>query len=240
MVDDMTATFLETKGLSVLRGSKHVIHGLDLEVRPGEWFGLLGANGSGKTSLLRAISGRLAVAGGSCLIAGVELQASRFKRAKAIEFAPTPDTLPKSLSAREIFNLIDDCWEANLGELFGVLDLESFLDRPTGSYSAGMRQRTAIACAFVRGKSTVILDEPFNWLDPVAVFDLKIALGKWVTPTRCLITALHDTSTLVSSCDRGVLLARGEVKMVLDPRMLSKARSNIAAFEKEMIGRLRE
>ncbi len=240
MVDGMNTPVIDVRNLAVFRGSQRVIHSLDLQIYRGEWFGIVGANGSGKTSLLRAISGRLPIHSGSCLINGQEMQASRFLRAEAIEFAPTQDTLPKSLTTRQIFDLVHKGWEANLGDLYDVLGLSGFIDKPTGSYSAGMKQRTAIACAFLRGKKTVILDEPFNWLDPVAAYDLRAVLREWVSPEKCLITALHDTGTLVMSCDRGALLARGAVRVVLEPARLKKAQKDVAAFEAEMILELRD
>jgi len=240
VANEMSTAAISAQSLAVFRGSQKVIRSLDLQIYPGEWFGVIGANGSGKTSLLRAISGRLPIHSGSCLINGQEMQANRFQRAEAIELAPTQNTIPKSLTTRQIFDLVHKGWETNLGDLYDVLGLSEFVDKPTSSYSAGMKQRTAIACAFLRGKKTVILDEPFNWLDPVAAYDLRAVLREWVSPERCLITALHDTGTLVMSCDRGALLARGAVRVKLDPIQLEEAQENVAAFEAEMILELRD
>lgn len=235
----MTGNLVETNGLAVMRGSRKVIHSLDLTIPNGEWFGLIGANGSGKTSLLRAITGRLPIAAGSCRIKGIELQDSRFARAKILEFAPPQETLPASLSSEQIFELLDPEWRQNLGPLFDILGLERFYKQAVRTYSAGMKQRTTIACAFARRMDAVVLDEPFNWLDPLAAYDLREALREWVTPDRCLITALHDTSTLINCCDRGTLLANGDVVFNIDALELEKAQSNPNTFENEMIARLR-
>ena len=235
----MTEYLLETNGLAVLRGYRKVIHSLDLTIAEGEWFGLIGANGSGKTSLLRAITGRLPIAEGFCRIRGIELQDSRFERARILEFAPPQETLPASLSSEQIFELLDPVWRKNLGPLFDVLGLERFYRQAVRTYSAGMKQRTTIACAFARGKDAVVLDEPFNWLDPLAAYDLRKALREWVKPGRCLITALHDTSTLINCCDRGTLLANGDIVFNIGPTELKRAQANPHAFEDEMISRLR-
>lgn len=235
----MSNPFIQANRLCIFRGARKAIRELDIDIHRGEWFGLVGANGSGKTTFLRALTGRLPINAGECRIDGRDLQSDRFKRAEVIEFAPTGDSLPKRLSAHQVFELLDPNWKANLGDMFDILGLHNFDQRPIGSYSAGMRQRTAIACAFVRGKYAVVLDEPFNWLDPVAAHDLRGALREWVTPEKCLITALHDTATLLSGCDRGALLSDGEIVFDLNNEQLTKAKSDMAAFEAEMIARLR-
>jgi len=85
----------------------------------------------------------------------------------------------------------------------------------------------------------VILDEPFNWLDPVAIFDLRQALRGMVDHGLTLITALHDLGTLVSACDAGLMLADGKVAMTLDDNMARTAARDPQAFERDMIGPLR-
>jgi ABC-2 type transport system ATP-binding protein len=85
----------------------------------------------------------------------------------------------------------------------------------------------------------VILDEPFNWLDPVAIFDLREALRDMVAGGLTLITALHDLGTLASACDAGLMLADGKVALALDEDILRAAAQNPQAFERQTIDRLR-
>lgn len=227
---------------TVERAGQPVVHAVDLTVSRGSWFGLIGANGSGKTSLLRAIAGRLPLASGSCWIDGEELAADRAARASRIGFSPPADKLPDALRGRDILELaggkIDDAL-ANLGSLNAALGLSPLLDRWVGDCSAGMRQRLAIAAAFVSGHGIVILDEPFNWLDPVAAFDLRQALRARVDKGLTLITALHDLGTLAVACDAGSLLADGRVATTLDTALLRMAAKDPQAFERQMIDTLR-
>jgi len=233
---------VDLAGVVVERSGQHVVQGVDLTISHGSWFGLIGANGSGKTSLLRSLGGRLPFASGSCRVDGEELAGDRAGRAQRFGYSPPTDKLPDALRARTVLELvggsIDDV-RSRLGKLHEALGLAPLLDRWIGDCSAGMRQRIAIAAAFAGGHTLVILDEPFNWLDPVAVFDVREALREMVNDGLTLITALHDLGTLVSACDTGLMLAEGRVALVLSEDMLRTAARNPQAFERQTIDRLR-
>lgn len=227
---------------AVDRGGHRVVQAIDLTIVAGSWFGVIGANGSGKTSLLRALAGRLPFAAGSCRIDGQELCADRAARAARFGFAPPPETLPDAMRGRDMLMLVGgelDQMLRRLDPLSTALGLPALLDRWIGDCSAGMRQRLAIAAAFAGGQDLVILDEPFNWLDPVASFDLRQALRVMVDRGLTLITALHDLTTLAIACDMGVMLADGQVAMKLDEAMLRAGAKDPHAFERRTIDLLR-
>ncbi|WP_375395335.1 ATP-binding cassette domain-containing protein [uncultured Sphingomonas sp.] len=233
---------IDLAGATVERSGQHVVQGVDLTISTGSWFGLIGANGSGKTSLLRALAGRLPFARGSCRVDGEELGENRAERALRFGFSPPADKLPDALRGRDVLELvggsIDDV-RSRLGKLHEALGLAPLLDRWIGDCSAGMRQRIALAAAFAGGHPLVILDEPFNWLDPVAIFDLREVLREMVDGGLTLITALHDLGTLASACDAGLMIADGKVALALDEDMLRTAAQNPQAFERQTIDRLR-
>lgn len=226
----------------VERNGQRVVHDVDLTVARGSWFGVIGANGSGKTSLLRALAGRLPFAAGSCLIEGEDLAADRASRAQRFGFSPPADKLPDALRARAVLEFVGgdiDGVRSRLGALHSALGLDPLLDRWIGDCSAGMRQRIAIAAAFAGGHSLVVLDEPFNWLDPVAIFDLRETLRVMVDGGLTLVTALHDLGTLATACDAGLMLADGRVAMTLDEDTLQTAARDPRAFERHTIDLLR-
>lgn len=229
-------------GGSVERGGRKVVRDVNLQVAPGTWFGLIGANGSGKTSLLRGIAGRLPFAGGACRLDGEEMAGDRGARARRCGFAPPADTLPDALRTRELLALAGgdrDEIPLRLEPLRVALGLDGLLDRWIGDCSAGMRQRIAIAAAFAPGHALVVLDEPFNRLDPVAAYDLRRTLRSMVDGGLTLMTALHDLGTLAITCDTGLMLADGQVAMTLDEGSLDIAARDPQAFERRTIDVLR-
>jgi ABC-type multidrug transport system ATPase subunit len=233
---------LGTTNLSVLRDGVIAVRDISLSIERGSWFGLIGANGSGKTSYLRAIAGRLEVHGGAVRIDGADHSADHAFRAAAIGYAPDAAMLPPALTGRAVLGIIagdSDRALAAIGSIADALVLAPLLDRRIGACSAGQRQRIAIACAFAAGQDIVILDEPFNWLDPVAAYDLRHALAARVAAGLTLVTALHDLATLSSACQAGALLAEGRVALELDAAALASARTDPAAFEAQTITHLR-
>lgn len=240
MVDRMTSLAVEQ--LRVERNGAIVVDGVGLGVDGGKWCGVIGANGSGKTSLLRAITGRLPAAAGRLLIDGVDHAGDRAARARRIGFAPPIETLPDALRTRDVLRLAGDTLDAaieRLGPLRSALGIDALIDRTIGTCSAGMRQRVAIACAFAGGQDAVVLDEPFNWLDPVAAYDVRMALRQMVERGLLLVTALHDLATLIAACDQGLLLSDGKAALTIDTADLVAARAAPADFERRMIGLLR-
>lgn len=233
---------LRVERLSVIRGASAAIREVTIEAAPRGWFGLIGANGSGKTSLLRAVSGRLPAHSGRILLGDVDLSGDRAARARAIGYAPDPAMLPEALTARAILTLAggdSDTVLAGLGSLAAALEIPRMLDLVIGACSAGTRQRIAIACAFARPTAITILDEPFNWLDPLTAYDLRQALREKVDAGHTLVTALHDLTTLAGACDAGALLAEGRVAFAIDADAIAAARADPLAFERATIEHLR-
>lgn len=229
-------------GASVDRSHVRVVHDVDLSVPVGTWFGLIGANGSGKTSLLRALAGRLPFAAGTCVIDGSDLGEDRRARATHFGFAPPADRLPDALRIRDLLELVGGDVAAaceRLGPVRAALGIDQLLHRWVCDCSAGMRQRAALALAFAGGQSLVILDEPFNWLDPVAAFDLRQALRTLVDGGLTLLTALHDLGTLATACDQGMMLADGRVALAIDHASLAQAARAPRDFERRTIDLLR-
>ena len=233
---------LAINDLNISRNGQPIVHDVSAEIMPASWFGVIGANGSGKTTLLRAIAGRLPIARGNCALFGEECAQDRSARAQAIGFAPPIEHFPASLRLRQLLELagnpIDAQQERN-HELWDALGLLELLDIHAGECSSGMKQRAAIALAFATPCRVVILDEPFNWLDPVAAFDVRAVLARMVSDGLALVTALHDLTTLCGFCDSGMVLAKGRVSLMLDTDMLRAGRHDAARFESELVAALR-
>lgn len=237
-------THLAVENLYVRRGNVSVIAGLDLVVSRASWVALIGANGSGKTTLLRAIAGRLPITGGRIRVDGVDRAGERSALALMTGFALPCEHLPLSLSAAELFAAIT--WgqsravaAVDAAPVFDALALGAHLERPIGTLSAGLRQRVALYGAFLLSPALVVLDEPFNWLDPLVAYDLKLALAQVVQRGTTLITALHDTGSTLSYCDRLLVMNTGAIVHDLAGEALRRATVEPARLEAELVGRLR-
>lgn len=232
------------RNIEIARSGRTVIPSASLTVEAGLWLGVIGANGSGKTTLLRALAGRLPIANGSLEIDGHECANDRSARARSVGIAPEAVDLPSMLTGRQIFCCIDrgfDCdrYNGKLCQLAKALEIENLDQIPMSSCSAGMKQRIAIFAAFLRHQGIVILDEPFNWLDPVAVFDLRTALAALSKSGLTIITALHDLRALCSSCNEAILLKDGEIVLRLDKDEMTSAARTPIEFERQTIRHLR-
>jgi len=225
-------------------GTVNALHDIDLRVDRGDFIALVGANGSGKTTLLRALAGRLPVAAGEIEIDGHARAGDRFARAREIGFAPEIAALPPELTGRDLLSLVARPWAAAIDDpelalLRSALGLDAFWQRRVGTWSAGMRQRLAVYAAFVGGQRIVILDEPFNWLDPVSSFDARRVIADLARRSHLVITALHDIATFIHQCDSGYLLSGGHVALALDAEAIASGRDDFPAFERRLIAELR-
>lgn len=232
---------IQARGVTVRHGSVLAVDAVSLAVPKATWFGVIGANGSGKTSLLRALCGRLPCEIESCRIDGTELGTLPRERAERLGFMVPAEALPGPLTCEQVFSLIEpdrDRWRAKIGAVWHAVGIDRLLARRIATCSAGMRQRIAIGAGLLSGSGTVILDEPFNWLDPVAALDLRIALRTQVESGMTLITALHDMITL-SACDSGILLGKGKIVKTLGPAEIAAGRTEPFAFEQGLIEELR-
>jgi ABC-type multidrug transport system ATPase subunit len=236
---------LSARKLSVRIGAAPVVRAVDLDLDAGAWCGLVGANGSGKTTLLRALAGRLQPDGGEIALFGERCEADPGRRAALIGMTPAAERLPKGLTPTELLRVLDLAADApetdpTAEAIHRALGLDALARTPIGAMSAGQKQRVAIRCAFVGAPRLVLLDEPFNWLDPAVAHDVKAAL-RTITRERgvTVLSALHDTAVLAAWCDEGLLMADGKVAVRFDAADLAQARSDLAGFEASLVARLR-
>ncbi|WP_299056864.1 ABC transporter ATP-binding protein [uncultured Nocardioides sp.] len=228
---------LEVDGVSLRLGDRQVLTDVSLHVPPGRFVGLLGPNGSGKTSLLRCAYRRLRPDAGTVRVDGQDLWTTRPQAVARQVAAMTqdPGTAPETtvletvllgrLPHRRGLRAAHD--EADLDaavralERVGALDLA---DRQVGRLSGGQRQRVLLARTLAQDGRVVLLDEPTNHLDVAHQLDL-VALARRLAHDegRVVVAALHDLGLAAAHCDAlallhdGHLVAYGDPADVLDP-----------------------
>ena len=173
---------LETQGLTKVYGTKEAAKDVDLHIREGQIYGLIGRNGAGKTTIMRMISGLSTPTSGSYSLFGKTGYAMGRALRNVGVLIESPGLYPR-LSARE--NLKIKCIGSGVRargyveELLKTVGLENTdMKKPAGSYSLGMRQRLGIGLALVGDPKILILDEPINGLDPQGIAEIRQTLLK--------------------------------------------------------------
>ncbi|MFF8955787.1 ABC transporter ATP-binding protein [Streptomyces sp. NPDC014894] len=211
---------LTLTGITYETAGRTLLHGVDLDARPGETVGLVGPNGSGKTTLLRCVYGTLRPAAGRVLLDGDDLTALGPKaRARRVASVPQDSPGEFELTVREIVAMgrapHKRFWEQDsasdadaVDDALDRLSITCLADRAFPSLSGGERQRALVARALVQRPALLVLDEPTNHLDiryQLEILGLIRALG------TTSVLALHDLNLAAYYCDRIHVLKAGRV-----------------------------
>jgi ABC-2 type transport system ATP-binding protein len=208
------------------RPKVRAVDGLCLDVRRGEIFGLLGPNGSGKTTTIKVLLGLLHPTSGRVRVLG---RSPRHVRTKSrIGYLPEESYLYPYLTPREtlrfyakLFPMPADERDRRVEQLLDMVDLAGAANRPVGEFSKGMARRVGLAQALVNNPDLLILDEPTSGLDPIGcrqVKDLLLALsrrGKTIILTSHLLADMEDVCDRIGILYAGQLRALGAVNDLL-------------------------
>jgi ABC-2 type transport system ATP-binding protein len=211
---------LETSGLSRSYGRLVALSGLSLSVAAGECVALIGANGSGKSTAVRAIGGLLEPTGGAVRVCGHDPHEEPGAEAARAALALVPDAplLYDDLTVREHLELVtlshgvyDDDVDDRIDALLGRLGLGERADFIPRELSRGMRQKTQLACALVRPARLLVLDEPVVGLDPPSQLLLAALLREAKAAGGAVLLTTHQMAFADGLADRAVMLEEGEV-----------------------------
>lgn len=216
----MTAV-IETSGLTKRYGRAVAVDHLDLTVEKGEVFGLLGPNGSGKTTTILMLLGLTEPSGGTVRVLGFDPFRQPLQVKRRAGYLPDSVGFYDHLSARE--NLAytarlagidaEDARKRGDAALARV-GLADVANKRTATYSHGMRQRLGLAELIVKQAEVAILDEPTNGLDPQATQELLTLIGELRTDGMTILLSSHLLGLVESICDRVALFRRGKVGLV--------------------------
>jgi ABC-2 type transport system ATP-binding protein len=194
------------------------VNDLDLDIRPGEVFGLLGPNGSGKSTTIKMILGLLRPTRGHVAVFGRPPDDVRTKA--RIGYLPEESYLYRFLNAREtldyygtLFRLGRPERRRRTEELLEMVGLRSAARRPVGEYSKGMARRIGLAQALINDPDLLILDEPTSGLDPIGaklVKDIILRLGRAFKKT--ILLSSHLLADVEEVCDRVTILYGGRIQ----------------------------
>ncbi|HOY53448.1 MAG TPA: ABC transporter ATP-binding protein [Opitutaceae bacterium] len=198
-------------------GERVAVAGLDLDVQPGEIFGLVGPDGAGKTTTMRMLTGILPPSGGNAEVAGCDVARDSEKLKDQIGYMSQRFGLYPDLSVAENIAFYADIYgvprrelAARTERLLGFSNLTPFKHRLAGNLSGGMKQKLGLACALIHTPRVLFLDEPTNGVDPVSRRDFWRILYQLV---RDGVTLFVSTAYLdeAERCNRLALLHEGRL-----------------------------
>ncbi len=208
---------IQAQGLTRKFGKLTAVDHLDLEIRRGEIFGLVGPDGAGKTTTLRLLCGLVYITEGKASIAGLDVVTQHDLVKDQIGYMAQRFALYPNLTVEENMNFYADLFgiskterDALTEELLQMTRMEPFRKRPAGQLSGGMKQKLALMCTLLHHPQILFLDEPTNGVDPVSRRDFWAILYQLVKDglTVFITTAYLDEA---ERCNRVGLLHKGKL-----------------------------
>jgi sodium transport system ATP-binding protein len=198
------------------RGDVCAVNGVSFSCRPGEVYGLLGANGAGKTTALRILATILAPTEGTAVVAGFDVAKDPQSVRARVGFLSAATALYGRLSAREMveyFGRLHGLDEATLrlriDQVFTRLEMNGFRDRRCDQLSTGIRQKVSIARTLVHDPPVMIFDEPTVGLDVMAARTIVAFIRECRENGKTVVFSTHVMSEVEKLCDRVGIIHRG-------------------------------
>lgn len=208
---------VRVEGVTKYYGRQRAVHDVSFEIARGEVLGLLGPNGSGKTTILRIITGYLNASAGRVTVAGHDLVDEGLEARRHIGYVPEDAPLYPHMRVAEALEfmgrlkgLVGPALDTALVEVKEQLTLQSVWSRAIGKLSRGYRQRVAIAQALLNRPALLVLDEPTNGLDPRQIIELRELIRRLAEHHAILVTS-HILAEMERVATRVLILLDGEL-----------------------------
>ncbi|WP_425305904.1 ABC transporter ATP-binding protein [Agromyces archimandritae] len=219
---------LAIDGLVKRFGDNTAVDGVSLEVKAGSFTGIVGPNGAGKTTTLSMVTGLLRPDAGTVRIHGIDAWADPNAAKRATGVLPDRLRLFDRLTGAQLLyysgtlrGLSRRTVQERSDDLIAAFGLEDALDRLVADYSAGMTKKIALACAMIHSPRLLVLDEPFESVDPVSAANLTEILERYVAGGGTVLLSSHGMDLIERVCDSVAVIVAGRV---LDAGTLDEVR----------------
>src|SRR6476619_5401052 len=209
-----TEPAVRVRGLTKRFGQTLAVSGIDLDVPRGSLYGLVGPNGAGKTTTLSMATGLLRPDGGTARILGHDVWADPAAAKAVMGISPDGMRLFEQLSGRELLTYVGalrrmprEVTAARADELLTVLDLADDASTVVADYSAGMVKKISLAAALIHAPRLLVLDEPFEAVDPVSGQTIRTILRRYVASGGTVVMSSHVMELVEGLCDRVAVIA---------------------------------
>jgi ABC-2 type transport system ATP-binding protein len=215
------ATVIETAGLTKRYGKAVAVDHLDLAVAAGEVFGVLGPNGSGKTTTILMLLGLTEPTSGSVRVLGFDPYRQPLQVKRRVGYLPDSVGFYDHLSATEnlaytarLAGIETADASQRIAKALARVGLSDVADKRTNTFSHGMRQRLGVAELLVKQAEVAILDEPTNGLDPQATHELLALISELRGEGMTILLSSHLLGLVESICDRVALFRKGKIGLI--------------------------
>jgi ABC-2 type transport system ATP-binding protein len=209
---------LEIQGLTKRFADLVAVDGITLAVPAGSFYGIVGQNGAGKTTTLAMAVGLLRPDAGLARIFGADVWAEPGRAKALVGVLPDGLAMPERLTGREVLQYLGllrglprDVAAARADELLAVLELDGAPSTLVIEYSTGMRKKIGLATALLHGPRLLVLDEPFEAVDPVSAAAIKTMLRGFVAGGGSVVLSSHVMALVEQLCDHVAVVDRGKV-----------------------------
>ncbi len=209
---------IQAVSLSKRFGRHRAVDQITLRVPTGTFYGLLGPNGAGKSTTLAMATGLLRPDGGNVMVNGLPVWPDPTAVKATIGVVPENLLLFERLSAREFLTYVgrfrklgDEAIELRSTDLLRALDLEAADRKLIADYSQGMRKKISLAAALIHSPPLLILDEPFESVDPVSQRSIRHILDQVIARGRTVVFSSHVMSTVEELCDHIAIMDNGSI-----------------------------
>ncbi|MGT2929936.1 ABC transporter ATP-binding protein [Streptococcus dentasini] len=225
----MTTMILETQGLSKVYSGREILSNCDLHVEEGSIYGLLGANGAGKTTIFKAVTGLIKPTAGQISIFGQSADSQGSAILADIGLLIETPIFYEHLSAKDNLSIHLAYMDREGQDIEAALRRVGLADtsqQPVSKFSLGMRQRLAIARAIVHRPKLLILDEPINGLDPMGIREMRTLFQELTAEGMTLMISSHILSEIEHVADTIGVLAGGRIVREVPMEQIRKENPN--------------
>jgi ABC-2 type transport system ATP-binding protein len=209
---------IDVSGISKRFGATLAVRELTLQIAPGELFAFLGPNGAGKTTTIKIISGLIHPDAGHVRVCGHTMGNNGLAAKAQMAYVPDLPFLYEKLTGREFLYFVAEMYRLSRAQrdqamepLVQRLQLDSFLDHLTESYSHGMKQRVVLAAALLHDPKVLVIDEPMVGLDPRTVRVVKDLLLELTRRGGTVFMSTHTLEVAEAVADRIGIIRRGRL-----------------------------
>ncbi|HEX6091335.1 MAG TPA: ABC transporter ATP-binding protein [Gemmatimonadales bacterium] len=201
------------RGLTKDFGAVRAVDGVDLDVRPGETLALIGPNGSGKTTTLKALVGLVRPTAGRITLDGIDVIGEGAAARRRLGYLPQRLTFPEGITAREVVDYFARLRGLDVSPipLLARVGLAAAAGRAVDGFSGGMRQRLGIALALLGEPAALILDEPSAALDPSGALMVRDILTDIRREGTTILISSHDLGEVAALADRIAVFVAGRI-----------------------------